>query len=226
MRALLFRAVAAFFIAGSLIAGLSCARDQQLVSISIVPSSQEFGDQDPALNVQLRALGTYIHPPVTKDITDQVTWASNTTSVAIITPTGLLSPQGSACGGALVSATVQTNTAGSRSSKGAIVTDTIVVTVDNPLVKGCPGFQGSTSNPAITVNFSGTGTGTVSSSPGGLGCATSCSGTFPLNTTVTLTATPTNGSTFGSWAGCDSALGTNCTILLTANRSVAVVFNP
>ena len=29
--------------------------------------------------MQLRALGTYIHPPVTKDITNQVTWESNTT---------------------------------------------------------------------------------------------------------------------------------------------------
>jgi len=225
MKAFLFRAIGAFVIGCSLLAGLSCARDQQLVSVTIVPGSQEFGDQDPALNVQLRALGTYIHPPVTKDITGQVTWASNTPLVAIVTPTGLLSPQGTDCGGSLVSATVQTNTAGDRTSKGAIVTDTIVVTVDNPFVKGCPGFQGTGTLPALTVNFSGTGTGTVSSSPGGIGCATSCSGTFPANTTVTLTATPTNGSTFGSWAGCDTSLGTSCTVLLTGNRSVAVVFN-
>jgi hypothetical protein len=58
----------------------SCGHDQQLVSISIAPSTETFGasnipvSADAGLNVQLRALGTYIHPPVTKDITNQATW--------------------------------------------------------------------------------------------------------------------------------------------------------
>src|SRR5690348_15202792 len=62
----------------------SCGRDQQLVSIQIQPTTETFGDastpvaRDAGLQVQLRAMGSYIHPPVTKDITNQVTWTSNT----------------------------------------------------------------------------------------------------------------------------------------------------
>jgi hypothetical protein len=227
MKVLFFRGLGVFALFSLLFGMLSCAHDQQLVSISIAPSAQEFGDQDPALNVQLRALGNYIHPPVTKDITDQVTWASDSPIVAVVSSTGLLSPSGFACGGALISATVQTNSsAGNRTSKGAIITSTIVTTVDNPLVMGCPGFQGTASQPALTVDFAGAGTGTVSSSPSGLGCATSCSATFPANTSVTLTATPTAPSTFGSWVGCDIFQGTMCTVNLTTSRTVTVTFNP
>jgi hypothetical protein len=66
--------------AAGLLVGLnSCGRDQQLVSIQVQPVSETFGastipvSDDAGLTVQLRALGTYIHPPVTKDITSQVT---------------------------------------------------------------------------------------------------------------------------------------------------------
>jgi len=44
--------------------------------------------------VQLRALGSYIHPPVTKDITNKVTWASNDTRMFSVSSTGLLTATG------------------------------------------------------------------------------------------------------------------------------------
>ncbi len=91
MRVFLFRSVAGLVAVCSLLAMLSCAHDQQLVGITIKPETENFGAADPALNVQLRALGSYIHPPVTKDITSQVTWASNTPNMVTVTPTGLLS---------------------------------------------------------------------------------------------------------------------------------------
>ena len=62
----------------------SCGHSQELVSIQVQPSVETFGASNiPVIDnvgaqVQLRALGTYIHPPVTKDITSQVTWSSNT----------------------------------------------------------------------------------------------------------------------------------------------------
>src|SRR5438067_2120885 len=85
-----FRSVGVAALSLSLFGMLSCARDQQLVAISVSPSIENFGGPDPTLNVQLRALGQYIHPPVTKDITDQVTWSSNTPGVAVVNTTGLL----------------------------------------------------------------------------------------------------------------------------------------
>jgi hypothetical protein len=183
---------------------------------------------DPALNVQLRALGSYIHPPVTKDITDQVTWASNTPDLATVTATGLLAPAGiDACGGGLISATVNTNSsAGNISSSGAVVTGYMNITIDNLVVKGCPGFSGGT-QPVLTVAFLGSGGGTVVSSPSSISCTSACSGTFTSGTTVILTATPTGTSTFGNWNGCDGVSAQTCTVdNLTTNRTVTVMFNP
>jgi hypothetical protein len=201
----------------------SCARDQKLVSISIQPATEIFGASNIPVSanagstVQLRALGSYIHPPVTKDITDQVTWDSNSPDIAAVDSTGLLTASGLACGDTLVSATVRTNTDGNRSSSGAIVTGYMTGTVV------C--FTGSgVTGPALTVNFAGTGSGTVSSSPPGLGCASTCTGNFASGTTVSLTATP-NGSTFGGWVGCDTLSGQVCTVTVTSARTVTVTFN-
>ena len=106
-----------------------CGHDQQLVSIAIQPDTETFGDSktpvilDKGLNVQLRALGSYIHPPVTKDITDQVVWTSNTPQMVTVSATGLITATGDACGNTLVSATVTTNkSTGNLSSSGALVT--------------------------------------------------------------------------------------------------------
>lgn len=229
MNRFFLRAIGATAIVAFLLAVLSCARDQELVAVSIVPSEQGFLGPDPALTVQLRALGTYVHPSVTKDITDKVVWASNTPDLVSVTPTGLLSPAGNlACGGALVSATVTTNSnAGGRSSTGALVTGYTSVTIDNLVVQGCPGFQGTASQPTLTVDFSGPGTGTVGSNPSGLSCSSACSGNFQLDSTVTLTATPTGSSTTVTWAAgsCDSNPSpTTCTVGMTGNRTVTVIF--
>jgi hypothetical protein len=199
----------------------SCGHDQQLVSIDIQPEAESFGStntpvtEDAGLNVQLRALGTYIHPPVTKDITTQVNWASNTPSIATVNSSGLLTAAGVDCGNSLVSATVTTNnSAGDLSSQGAIVTADMTATVV------CP------SGITLAVDFAGTGSGTVTSSPPGLGCAMTCSATFASGTTITLTATPNSGSSFGSWVGCDTVAGQSCIVNdLTSDRAVTVTFD-
>jgi hypothetical protein len=203
----------------------SCGRDQELTGITIQPATETFGDSntpvnlDAGLNVQLRALGTYIHPPVTKDITGQVTWAANDTQMVTVTPGGLLTATGLVCGNSLVAATVTTNKVGTLSSSGAIITGYMTANVV------CFTGGGGGSGPILTVNFAGTGSGTVTSSPVGLGCASTCSTSFPTGTTVTLTAVGTNGST-PTWTGCDVGSGQVCIVNnLTANRAVTVAFN-
>jgi len=121
--------VIALVVVASALLTVSCGHSQQLVSIQIQPATETFGASNIPVQlnagsqVQLRALGTYIHPPVTKDITDQVTWASNSPQMMTVNATGLLTATGDACGGTLVSATVNTNTsAGGLGSSGAIVT--------------------------------------------------------------------------------------------------------
>lgn len=202
---------------------LSCGDPQELVSIAIQPGSETFGSSnipvslDAGLTVQLRALGSYLHPPATKDITDQVTWATDDAQMVTVNSTGLATATGQVCGTALISATETTGHNGSGvSSSGAAVTGNMTVNVT------C--FTGT--GPTITVDFVGTGTGTVSSTPSGLGCSATCTGSFPTGTPVTLTAVVTTG-TFGGWAGCDSTSGTACIInSLTNDITVTVTFNP
>lgn len=206
----------------------SCGRSQQLVSIQIQPATETFGSSstsvaaDAGLQVQLRALGSYIHPPVTKDITTQVTWASNTPQMMTVDSAGLVTVTGATCGATLISATVTTNTSsGGISSSGAVVTGFMTGNVT------CAGAGGGGSSPALTLTFSGNGAGTVTSSPIGLSCAspTPCLAQFTTGSTVTLTATGTGGSNFVSWVGCDTPGTTNpCSVAMTGNRTVTVTF--
>src|SRR5206468_2330162 len=76
----------------------------------------------------------------------------------------------------------------------------------------------------LAVVKAGTGSGTVTSTPAGITCGTSCSGTYASGTTVTLTATPATGSTFSGWSG-GGCTGTGpCTVTLNATTTVIATF--
>lgn len=209
----------------------SCGDPQTLQSITIQPGSETIGasdipvSSDAGAQVQLRALGTYLHPPVTKDITNQVTWNSNDTQMFTVNSAGLLTATGSACGGTLVSATVQTNTDGSGlSSSGAIVTGSMTA---NVTCFTSTGSGGGAAEPTLTVNFLGSGTGTVTGSSSGFSCAStavSCIDSFTSGTTVTLTATPIAPSIFGGWSGGCSGTA-SCILLLQNDTVVTATFN-
>lgn len=79
-------------------------------------------------------------------------------------------------------------------------------------------------NPVLTVNFAGTGTGTVTSTPAGINCGTVCAASFARDTQVVLTVTPAADSTVSSWSGCDSVSldRRTCTVNMTGNRTVTV----
>ena len=76
----------------------------------------------------------------------------------------------------------------------------------------------------LSVTKSGTGSGTVSSSPPGIYCGAVCSASFNGGTVVTLTAAPDAGSYFVSWTGCDYVNGNVCTVTMNYARSVGTVF--
>jgi endoglucanase len=73
------------------------------------------------------------------------------------------------------------------------------------------------------VTKAGSGTGTVTSSPAGIDCGSTCVATFSSGTTVTLTATPTGRSRFVGWSGDCSGKG-SCVLLMTADHSVTATF--
>ena len=83
----------------------------------------------------------------------------------------------------------------------------------------------ATFNPGIglTVTTAGTGSGTITSSPAGINCPTTCSASFPQNTQITLTETPATNDTFGGWSGCTGT--TTCTVTLTGTSSVTATFS-
>lgn len=226
-----FSIVALIATAISLVGVSSCGDPQELVSITIQPGTETIGasdipvSADAGAQVQLRALGSYLHPPVVKDITNQVTWTSNTPQMFTVNSTGLLTATGLSCGGTLVSATVQTNADSSGvSSSGAVITGYMTANV-TCFTSSSSGGGGS--EPTVSVTFPGSGSGTVTSSPLGLSCAstaTNCSASFPTGTNLTLTATPFG--TFGGWSGCGTVSGDTCTINnLTNNVAVTATFD-
>jgi M6 family metalloprotease-like protein len=76
----------------------------------------------------------------------------------------------------------------------------------------------------LTVDKTGTGSGTVTSSPAGIDCGATCSYPFSNNTSVTLTAVGSTGSVFTGWSGSGcSGLGT-CNLTMDAAKSVTASF--
>jgi len=73
------------------------------------------------------------------------------------------------------------------------------------------------------VAKAGTGTGTVTSSPNGISCGSTCSASYSSGASVTLTAAATTGSTFTGWSGACTGTG-DCTVSMTAARSVTATF--
>lgn len=74
----------------------------------------------------------------------------------------------------------------------------------------------------LTVTKSGSGT--VTSSVGGISCGTSCTASFPVGSSVVLSATPSSPSVFNGWAGACSGVS-SCTILMDNNETVTATFS-
>jgi Divergent InlB B-repeat domain len=77
---------------------------------------------------------------------------------------------------------------------------------------------------SVVVVSSGTGGGTVTSSPAGIGCGTTCSASFPSGSVVTLSGAPGSGSTFSSWSGGGCSGAGTCTVTVTAATTIIATF--
>lgn len=76
----------------------------------------------------------------------------------------------------------------------------------------------------LDVTKTGTGSGTVTSSPAGINCGTDCSETYEYGTDVTLTAVATAGSTFTGWSGGGCSGTGTCVVTLDAAKTVSANF--
>jgi len=77
---------------------------------------------------------------------------------------------------------------------------------------------------SLTVVRSGSGSGTVTSSPAGIDCGATCSTTIPAATSIDLMATAASGSVFAGWSGGGCSGTGTCTVTAAAATSVNALF--
>jgi len=76
----------------------------------------------------------------------------------------------------------------------------------------------------LTVQKSGSGSGTVTSSPSGINCGSDCTETYNAGMIVTLTAMAGSGSTFEGWSGGGCSGTGTCPVAMEASKTVTAAF--
>jgi uncharacterized protein YjdB len=220
-----------------------------ILSLTVIPSAITVGNlQDTG---QFLAIGTFSTSPFVRDLTNSTTlsWISSVPSVFPVNNTsgtlgataGIVTAYGAGSGIIVAEA---------KSSDGTIQTATATFTCpvpDNPPKPGqCyPGSQAPSLLATLTVYNEGlnttnwevtapsaTGTPNVLHCGPGFTTGSVCVATYPVGTTVTLTAPAETGVNFGGWSyNCTatapiSATGPNsCTVTLLTNDTVGAIFN-
>ena len=105
-------------------------------------------------------------------------------------------------------------------------------TVTSSMAEACTSGGGTwsagTASPTLytlSVSRTGTGSGTITSDTGGISCGASCWADYASGTTVTLTATPSDGSYFFGWGGACTGAG-SCVVTMSAAKNVTATFKP
>ena len=78
----------------------------------------------------------------------------------------------------------------------------------------------------LTIERAGGGSGTVSSSPAGIDCGSTCTSAFMPGSIVTLTALPAAGSTFAGWSGGGCSATGACQVTLNSDATITATFTP
>ena len=78
----------------------------------------------------------------------------------------------------------------------------------------------------LTVQKSGSGSGTVTSSPSGINCGLDCTETYNAGMIVTLTAMPASGSIFQGWSGSGCSGTGTCPVTMDTSKTVTAAFAP
>lgn len=109
-------------------------------------------------------------------------------------------------------------------------TDVHVVTAAGESAAEAPADQFTAVGPpvptfALTVSKTGSGAGSVISSPAGIKCGVTCSASFNEGSSITLTATASSGSIFAGWGGACGGTAASCVVSIDAAKSVTATFN-
>lgn len=98
-----------------------------------------------------------------------------------------------------------------------------VYMVGQPLIQNALSPAVSQSFATLTVAVSGAGS--VSSSPSGISCPSTCSASYAMGTVVTLTATPSGGASFSGWSGGGCSGTGACATTVNSSLLVNAVFS-
>jgi Divergent InlB B-repeat domain len=77
---------------------------------------------------------------------------------------------------------------------------------------------------SVQLSVSESGSGTVTSNPDGINCGSTCTATFKVGTSITLTAAPASGNSFAGWSGACSGSSRTCTVLLNQVTTLVAGF--
>jgi PKD repeat protein len=77
----------------------------------------------------------------------------------------------------------------------------------------------------LAVNLTGSGSGTIKSSPAGISCPATCSFSFPIGSSVQLFGSADAGSTFAGITGCDSYVVGQCAMSMNSSKTVTAQFD-
>jgi hypothetical protein len=167
------------------------------------------GTVEPTLTVAEAGTGTGTVTSSPAGISCQPTCSANFTSGAVVVLTAFPA-DGSTFAGWSGAGCTGTSTCSVTMSASEAVTAT---------------FNTAGANVTLTVNKAGTGTGTVTSSPAGINCGTTCSASFTSGQVVVLTAVAATGSTFAGWSGAGCTGTSTCSVTMSAAETVTATFN-
>ena len=215
---------------GAVVSGLAgAARQGSAVAISGDGNTVLVGG--PIDNNEIGAAWAYMFSTTTVTLTSSVNPSANGQSVTF---TATVSATGGTPTGMVTFFDGATMLGAGTLSSGTAMFSTAWLSIGSHSITAVYGgdgtFTGATSsvltqvvNQAFTLSVGLTGSGTVTSSPTGINCGSTCSAYYPRATQVTLTATPADGWGFAGWGGACSGVG-NCVVMMNAAQSVTATF--
>jgi hypothetical protein len=116
-------------------------------------------------------------------------------------------------------------------SAGTFATNVRFTAQGDTLSRGVSGSAigaagGSSTTPRLSVSRSGSGSGTVTSTPSGIACGSDCTQNYTAGSRVTLTASAASGSRFTGWSGGGCSGTGTCSVTVNGAVAVTATFGP
>jgi len=110
------------------------------------------------------------------------------------------------------------------STAGGYRSGMMIITSNDPFTPTLIAPLSGSGSYVLSVLKTGTGAGTVSSSPAGISCGSDCTEAYAGGSSVVLTATASFGSVFSGWSGGGCSGTGTCTVALNADTEVTAAF--